>query len=199
MDDRAFVHKCVSGDRHAQDEFLARYSRLIYNYIYSALRAKGLADNQEIVADLFQEIILSLFKDNFKKLRSFQGKNGCSLASWLRLVTVNRTLDYVKEKKAVVSLEEESDDDLSLKNIIPSEEEPVSGRLSRKEELSSLQDCIGALNNDEKYFLEMHFNRNLGFVELMRHFSSTRGSIDMRKSRIIEKLRECFKNKGFFR
>lgn len=199
MDDREFVLKCVRGNRKAQDEFLNKYSRLIYNYIHSALRAKGLPDTQETVADLFQEVILSLFKDNYRKLRSFQGKNGCSLASWLRLVAVNHTRDYAKKKKPTVSLEQESEDNLILKDIIVSDAQPVSQVLVRKEELVSLGECIDALNTDDKYFLELHFNRELDFEELMSHFSATRGTIDMRKSRIIEKLRQCFKNKGFFR
>jgi RNA polymerase sigma-70 factor (ECF subfamily) len=199
MDDRAFVHKCVTGDRHALDEFLARYSRLIYNYIYSVLRVKGLPENPETAADLFQEMILLLFKDNFKKLRSFKGKNGCSLASWLRMIVVNQTLDYVKQKKPSISLEEEREDGLNLKDIIASGSQPVPDGLSRKEELGSLEECIEVLNTDDKYFLEMHFNRNLGFDELMGHFSASRGAIDMRKMRIIEKLRDCFKNKGYFR
>jgi RNA polymerase sigma factor (sigma-70 family) len=144
-------------------------------------------------------VILSLFKDNYRKLRSFQGKNGCSLASWLRLVAVNHTRDYAKKKKPTVSLEQESEDNLILKDIIVSDAQPVSQVLVRKEELVSLGECIDALNTDDKYFLELHFNRELDFEELMSHFSATRGTIDMRKSRIIEKLRQCFKNKGFFR
>jgi RNA polymerase sigma-70 factor (ECF subfamily) len=198
MNDREFVLKCLTADKQVLDEFLARYSRLIYNSIYSVLRSKGLPGNRQIVDDLFQEIILSLFDDNFKKLRVFEGKNGCSLASWLRLIAVNHTLDYLRAKKPDVSLEEETEDDLNLKDIIVSDSRSVSEDLCRKEELRSLEDCIDILSTDDKYFLELHFNRGLDFEELMSHFSAKRGAIDMRKSRIIVKLRECFKIKGFF-
>ncbi len=198
MNDLEFVSKCVLGDKQALEEFLTRYSRLIYKYIYSALSAKGFSRDQASAEDLFQEIILSLFEDNFRKLKTFKGKNGCSLASWLRIVTINYTLDYTRRIN-LISLDAETDDNLSLKDIIPSNSRDVVEGLSSEETLIGLHDCIEVLSTDDKYFIELHFNRSLGLEELMEHFSASRPAIDMRKSRLIEKLRDCFKSKGFFR
>ena len=109
MDDLEFVQRCVSSDKPAWDEFVERYSRLIYNYIHSVFRIKGInLSHQDNINDIFQSILLSLVKDNFKKLKSFRGKNGCTLASWLRQVTINFTLDYLRSLKTDISLDEES-------------------------------------------------------------------------------------------
>jgi DNA-directed RNA polymerase specialized sigma24 family protein len=40
-------------------------------------------------------------------------------------------------------------------------------------------------------------NRGLKPEELKEHLRLSRGAIDMRKSRIIERLRDCFRSKGF--
>ena len=90
MTDLEFVQRCASGDKAACDEFVEKYSRLIYKYINSVLKQynPGLA-TEENTDDIFQEIIVVLSRDNFKKLKTFKAKNGCSLASWLRQVTVN--------------------------------------------------------------------------------------------------------------
>ena len=96
MDDLEFIQQCASGDKKAWDEFVDKYSRLIYNYIYSVLKTKGLTLAQENIEELFQEIFFSLIKDDFKKLKSFKGLNGCSFASWLRQVTVNFSIDYIR-------------------------------------------------------------------------------------------------------
>ena len=196
MDDLEFVQRCVKGDKQALDEFLNKYSRLIYNYIQNVLSVKGYAFSQNHINDIFQEIFCSLAKDNFKKLRSFKARNGCSLASWLRQVSINFTIDYIRKIKPTVSIDEETDDGLSLKDLLADGSRPVSDTLSYEEKLEGLKDCIEKLDNAGKYFLELHINRGLRLEQLKDYFKLSRGAIDMQKSRLIDKLRECFKGKG---
>ncbi len=198
MSDLEFVRRCVKGDKQSWDEFVNKYSRLIYNYIYSALKIKGFLSTEETVNDLFQEIFLTLVKDNFKKLKSFKAKNGCSLASWLRQITVNFSIDYLRKARPTVSLDEENDEESpSLKEILPDSSARITDTLSHQERLLHLKDCIKVLEKDDKYFLELHIHRGLGLEDLKAHFRISRGAIDMRKSRLIERLRDCFRNKGF--
>ena len=197
MNDLEFVRRCVKGDKRAWNEFVERYSSLIYNYIHSVLKIKGRTCAEENVNDLFQEIFLSLTKDNFKKLSSFQARNGCSLASWLRQVTINFTIDYIRKLKLLVSIDEETDDGFSLAEILTSNYPSVTDVLSQEERLTHLKDCIDKLALDDKYFLELHIHRGLGIEELKVYFKISRSALDMRKSRIVERLRECFKRKGF--
>jgi RNA polymerase sigma factor (sigma-70 family) len=197
MDDLEFVQRCVKGDSRDWDEFLKRYSRLIYNYIHKVLDAKGQAFTQEHINDIFQEIFCALIKDNFKRLRSFKARNGCSLASWLRQVTINFTIDYLRKIKPAVSLDEEIGEDFSLKDVLADKTAFITDTLSHEERLKSLNDCIDKLGRDDKYFLELLINRGLKPEELKEHLRLSRGAIDMRKSRIIERLRDCFRSKGF--
>ena len=197
MNDLEFVRRCVKGDKRAWNEFVERYSSLIYNYIHSVLKIKGRTPAEDNVNDLFQEIFLSLAKDNFKKLSSFQARNGCSLASWLRQVTVNFTIDYIRKLKPLVSIDAETDDGFSLAEILMSNSPSVTDVLSQEERFTHLKDCIDKLALDDKYFLELHIHRGLGIEELKAWFKISRPALDMRKSRIIERLRDCFKRKGF--
>lgn len=197
MDDLEFVQRCSKGDELAWNEFVDRYSRLIYSYIHAILRIKGSHLAQENINDLFQEVFLLLAKDNFKKLKTFRGKNGCSLASWLRQVVINYTIDYSRRINLDVSLDAEDEDEMSLKEILASDLPSVTDTLSQNEKLTHLKDCITDLSQDDKYFLELHLNQGLTLEELKSRFKVSRGAIDMRKRRIIERLRECFKSKGF--
>lgn len=196
--DLEFVQRCVSGDKGAWDNFVEKYSRLIYNYIYSILEIRGPSSPMyDKVNDIFQEIFLSLVKDNFKKLKSFKAKNGCSLASWLRQVTINQTIDYIRKLKPAVSIDAENDDDASLKDILADDCISARDTLSDKERLARLNDCIEQLDNDDKFFVELHINRDLSLEEMKDILRASRGAVDMRKSRIIEKLKDCFRHKGF--
>lgn len=198
MDDLAFVQECAKGDRKSWEAFVNKYSRLIYNYIHAVLRAKGIdfltAQNTN---DLFQEIFLLLVKDNFKKLKSFKAKNGCSLASWLRQLVINHTIDHVRKVRPLVSLDEENESRLNLKDVISDNALSASDTVLHKERILALQECIEKLDTDERYFLELHIHQDVSLNELKDHFKLARGTIDMRKARIIEKLKSCFQRKGF--
>jgi RNA polymerase sigma factor (sigma-70 family) len=198
MGDLEFVQRCVKPDKLAWDEFLNKYSRLIYSYIYKVINIKGYSLTQVHIEDLFQEIIFSLVKDNFRKLKSFKALNGCTLASWLRQVTINFTIDSLRKLKTpALSLDQEDADGFSLKGIIADPTKTASAAAVEKENLASLADCIQKLDLDDKYFMELHLNIGITLEELKDIFKLSRGAVDMRKARIIQRLKECFKGKGF--
>jgi RNA polymerase sigma factor (sigma-70 family) len=197
MDDLEFIQNCVNLDRQCWDEFLKKYSRLIYGCIYGVIRIKGLNKNQASVEDLFQEFIVFLFQDNFKKLRSFKARNNCSLASWLRHLAVNFTLDHIRGIKPIfVSFDEKAESGYLLDKSLAVKAGLPQDMALEREKLVFLTDCIRKLELEDKYFLELNINSGLKPEELTDYFKVSRGAIDMRKSRILKLLRECFKQKG---
>lgn len=197
MDDLRFVQACVKGDKQSWNEFLSRYSRLIYNYIYSVLAVKGRRLTAEQVEDVFQEIFYSLIKDNYKKLATYQGRNGCSLASWLRQVTINFTIDYLRKLKPMVSIDAEIEEGFSLKDILKDLSVDAIEFLNNQDRRKTLQECVDLLEPGEQYFMELFLNQGLNLEQIREHLKINRGAVDMRKGRIFQKLQDCFKKKGF--
>lgn len=198
MNDLEFIRRCVNNEKQAWDEFVKRYSRLIYSYIHYILKLQSPGSYQgSEIDDIFQQIFLMLCKENFKKLRSFQAKNGCSFASWLRQVVVNYTIDYLRRSKQMLSLDQENSDGTALKDIIEDPAQPVDAGLITQEQADSLVFCIDRLEPKEKLFLELHLNRQISMDKIRKILRISRGAADMRKNRILEKLRDCFRSKGF--
>ncbi len=197
MDDLGFVQACVKGDKQSWNEFLSRYSRLIYNYIYSVLTIKGHSLPEGHVEDIFQEIFYSLIKDNYKKLTTYEGRNGCSLASWLRQVTINFTIDYLRKLKPMFSIDIETEEGLSLKDVLKDISEDTAEFLNDQDRRKALHDCVDLLEPQEKYFMELFLNQGLSLEQIREYLKINRGAVDMRKSRIFQKLQDCFKKKGF--
>ncbi|MDD5562035.1 MAG: sigma-70 family RNA polymerase sigma factor [Candidatus Omnitrophica bacterium] len=197
MDDLRFVQACVKGDKQSWNEFLSRYSRLIYNYIYSVLAVKGHTLPDVQVEDVFQEIFYSLIKDNYKKLATYQGRNGCSLASWLRQVTINFTIDYLRKLKPMLSIDAEIEEGLTLKDVLKDLSADAVEFLSGQDRRKTLRECIDLLEPAEQYFIELFLNQGLSLEQIRECFKINRGAVDMRKNRISHKLQDCFKKKGF--
>ncbi len=197
MDDLKFVQGCLKGNKQSWSEFLSRYSRLIYNYIYSVLAVKGRNISTEQIEDIFQEIFYSLIKDNYKKLSTYKAKNGCSLASWLRQVTINFTIDYLRTLKTISSIDAQDEEGFSLADTLPDLSAGAAEFLKDQTRRKTLQECISLLESDEQYFLELLLNQELTLDEIKECFKINRGAVDMRKARILQKLQDCFKKKGF--
>jgi len=197
MDDLEFVRQFVSGESQARDQFIKRYSRLIYNYIQYVLGAKGFKDTSIYAEDIFQGFITFLIEKDCKKLRAFKARNGATLATWIRYLVINFTKDYLRRLKPVLSLDIEKEEGGGFQDILADGSSSALDELSKKEEFKVLDDCIDLLDNEERYFLELNFQQKVS-LEIMRDFLKlTSGAIDMQKTRLMRKLRDCFKRKGF--
>ncbi|MCG2713372.1 MAG: sigma-70 family RNA polymerase sigma factor [Candidatus Omnitrophica bacterium] len=197
MSDLEFAQSCVKGDKQSWIEFLSRYSHLIYNYIYSVLAVKGRNFSDHQVEDIYQEIFHALIKDNYKKLSTYQGKNNCSLASWLRQVTINFSIDYLRRFKSTISIDAENEGGFSLQDTLASLSMGAVEFLNDQDRRKTLHECIDLLDTDEQYFMELFLEQGLTLELIRDHLKLNRGAVDMRKSRVFQKLRDCFKNKGF--
>ena len=198
MDDLKFVQGCLKGGKEAWSEFISRYSRLIYNYIYSVFSVKGIAVSQEQAEDIFQDIFHILIRDNYKKLSTYKAKNGCSLASWLRQVTINFTIDYLRKLKPQTSLDAQDNDGFTIKDALVDLTPSAAAFMNDKDKRKTLQECISLLERGEQYFLELYLNQGLSLEQIKECLRINRGAVDMRKSRIFQRLKECFQRKGFF-
>jgi len=197
MDDVRFVQRCCSGDPSAWDEFLQRYSRLIYNYILSAGRTYGLEIPGHDQKEIFQTIIYHLLKDRCRNLRSYQGRNGCTLASWLRLVAVRQAVTFLRGRRPVLSIDEQlfSQDDPQVIRDAPRENS--ADQLLHSERAAALAECIAKLTREDRYFIQLHLYAGLSVDMLKDHLRISRPAADMRKNRLLGQLRECFSSKGF--
>ncbi len=199
MGDLDFIQRCVRADKLAWKEFLEKYSRLIYSYIYSVIRIKGYFFDSSVAEEIFNEIISSLIKDDFRKLKTYQGRNNASLASWLRQVSINFSLGYLRKKEGPVmlSLNAANGEGLVLSEIIPLRSLSAADELMRREKDEDLAECIQKLDLDDKFFLELKLRWELSLEDLKHFLRISRAATDMRYTRIISRLRECFKEKGF--
>jgi RNA polymerase sigma factor (sigma-70 family) len=81
------VHRARQGDLCAYDELVKRYQERIYATIYH------MTANHEDANDLAQES----FVKAFQALKSFKG--GSSFYTWLYRIAVNKTINFLKQRK----------------------------------------------------------------------------------------------------
>jgi RNA polymerase sigma factor (sigma-70 family) len=96
LDDRTLIAGCLSGSRDALEGLVRRFSDPVYRSIQYALKAKDIRYSREDLEDLHNSVFLGIFENQCRKLRQYRGENGCSLATWIRLITVRMVIDHAR-------------------------------------------------------------------------------------------------------
>jgi RNA polymerase sigma-70 factor (ECF subfamily) len=87
VEEMVLVDRARNGDLKAYDELVRRYQERIYATIYH------MTSNHEDANDLAQES----FVKAFQALKSFKG--GSSFYTWLYRIAVNKTINFLKQRK----------------------------------------------------------------------------------------------------
>ena len=198
-EERELIERVLVSDKQSYDGFVRKYTKLIYNSIYRTLELKGYKIAPDLVGDLHQEVFLSLIDNNFRKLRTFEWKRNCSLATWLGVVTRNLVLNFIrtdtKYKSITKSIDEEIDEEKesSLKDIIKDESPSIKEKMDKESTVNLLKRHLGKLNITERTILEMFYVQDLPLEEIARGFGKSEDAVFMQKKRLIAQLQEKIK------
>ena len=188
-EDQPLLSGCISGDGRASVIFVQRFSGLVYGSVKNTLTIKHVPFNSQDLEDLHNTIFLRLFEQRCNKLRQFQGKNGCSLASWIRLVAVRTVLNHIRKKgidaigwqKKLISindLSELKEDEMETWDVM---EKAEQGRL--------LQDGIQNLPPRDRLFMKLHFEKDLSMKEVADAMQLSIQNVYTVKHRAIQRLK----------
>jgi RNA polymerase sigma factor (sigma-70 family) len=199
MDDLELIRRCAQGDQESRQLLVRTYSPVVVSairYTFS-LYAAQLCSRQDVLQDLCHEIFLKLFDQGCKRLLTFTGAYGASLSGWLRHVAANRAVDHLRRMRPHLSLDQAIGEGFTVADLIPDPQESVLTAAERLEERQQLAECIAQLDTLSLFIIRANVFAGVCARELALLLGISRGAFDMRKSRIMEKLRECFRKKGF--
>lgn len=86
-EEEAIIHRAQKGDLGAYDELIRRYQERVYATVYH------MTSNHEDANDLTQEAFIK----GYHALKSFKG--GSSFYTWVYRIAVNKTINFLKQRK----------------------------------------------------------------------------------------------------
>jgi len=189
-DERALLRDCCCQKQGAWEQFLARYNKLIYYSIHRTCTARHYYAEPDEIEDLFCEVLVHFIKDDFKKLRLYRGDEGCSVATWLRTITVRYTIDYLRSRarqQERVDIDgEEIGLEVSLKNPVSQPDQVFEER----EEDRLMSAAIAALPENDRYFIELYYGRGLSPDQTAKTLGLSTKSVYSRVNRLKAKIGE---------
>jgi len=118
LTDEDIVSHCLENRREAWNEFFRRFLPVIKNAIKQTLYASGhmeLYRDPDVIWNIHQDIVIKLFKDG--KLRQCTDTTGIKF--WLRVITANQTIDWLRQQNRTKNLPEKQTQESMLSLSAP--------------------------------------------------------------------------------
>ena len=170
-DEMVLVRRARHGDLEAYDELIRRYQERIYATVYH------MTANHEDANDLAQEAFIK----GFQALKSFKG--GSSFYTWVYRIAVNKTINFLKQRKNKAQL---SLDDIDFN----AEHDPdlvalISEKTPRREiGLSELQEKLNGamqkLSEPHRLVVTLHDVQGLSHEEIAEIMGCNIGTVRSR-------------------
>lgn len=189
-EDKQLLSQLFSNKKRASETLVRRFSDPVYKTIQYTLMARNVPFTKDDLADLHNTLFLLLFENQFKKLKQYQGKNGCSLYSWIRMITVRTILDHLRKKGL--------DAITSRKKLIPTDilselkdgDSNTLDKIEKQEQIQLLNSAIGNLPARDQLFIKLHIKKGLGVNEAADIMQISSSSAYTLKHRAIKKLKQ---------
>ncbi len=185
--EKELIRKCMEGDKRSWDLFVDRYAGLIYYTVNKTLQDTGRREGSDAAQDLAHTVFLQLHENNYKKLRQFQG--ACSLPSWIRLISVRVTIDYLRRRRDTFSLDGESEAERKVAGMLIDNGPSAQEEMEARERKRIFEEISAKLTPRERLFVSLYYQKELTAAEVAKVMNATKGAVYTMKNRIQEKLR----------
>jgi RNA polymerase sigma-70 factor (ECF subfamily) len=172
-------------------EFVRRYERTIVLCVVHVLRRYGATFSRDDLNDLVADVWLMLLRNNMKKLRQYDAGRGLNVASFIRLVATNTTIDYLRARRAHAN----AIDGATEREALNAEagESPVDCYdFSQRAELA--REALCRLSSDERSFVVEVFQQERSPEDMARTLGVSTNTIYSRKFKIRAKLARIVAN-----
>lgn len=180
----AGILKIYSKNKHQGLELLyERYKKYVYTIAYHY------AGNREDALDLTQEVFVSIFKnlDGFKV--------EFSLLPWVKRITVNRCLNFLRDRKQSLSLDRTDEDGDSIRDHLSSSEDTES-QVFYLDTKQSLEKAIRNLPPNERMAVILRHMKGMKYEEIAKIMNLPLGTVKTSLHRGRNNIKESLKKDG---
>lgn len=178
MSDKELITRCIQKDPIAWNEFVRRYSGLVYWAVENRLKKWDYLYKPEEVEEIHQNVFLSLWQKN--KLE--QLKDHDRISAWLIIVSGNEAVNYFRIQRfqlppGAISIYEEliiKDKAVTLADMLPFSQKNA---LLEEERENIISAEIEALAPKEKIILKLHMLYGKKYREIAKMLNTPLGTV----------------------
>jgi RNA polymerase sigma factor (sigma-70 family) len=178
ISDRVLVDRLFAGEIEAADHFVTRFSQLVW-----AVLVRDFRISQDLRDDLYQDVFLRLWEDDYRRLRLWSGEG--SLASYLgptvRHLAIDRLRTRLPEREN--PLPESDDHDHPHSNEASQEE-----LTWLEEQRLAVEQAVEALDERDRALYRLRYVEERPYAEIACELDATVNHVGVLLSRLTRQL-----------
>lgn len=182
-DDAALVRRLLDGDERAWRELISRHGPAVRRCITSVTsRFRGMlsADDEQ---EIFSSFCIRLLQNDRSKLEAFDPARGCSLGTWLGMVALQTSYDFLRKRRRESGRDHQTAPD-ALSAVGP---DPFD-RCLEQERLRLARRLLGRLSERDREFLDHLCSDRFEPEELARRMGISVSTVYTKKHKLIGRL-----------
>lgn len=173
------VNALISGDEDA-------YRHVISSYREPVVRlCRGFTGSHEDAEDLAQDIFLEVFRS----INKFRSRS--SLSTWIYRIAVNKSLNFIRDRKKAGIEEHGSQDDISAGS---NADYSADTRLEQKEHAEALHNAINRLPESQRAAFILSKYEDMKYSEIADIMTTSKASVESLLFRAKKNLQDNLRN-----
>lgn len=202
------IEQLLRGNDDAWSEFIRRYRALIYHCITKVVVRYTRDTSEAEVDEIYAEMLVMLLKDDMRKLRMFNPERGNKLGSWIGMLTINGTHDYLRcaSRRPWMERLDPEPESLPARQItrftscaytrdVGYSPSPLD-MLMEKERWIHLEDLLTDFSEKDRQFLHLFYDKGLDAAAIAERMAISIKTVYSKKHKIREHLRRSVRNAG---
>lgn len=182
-EDLACIKKTLAGDRRAFEVLVKRHQGLVYNLL------NRMVQDSEVARDLTQDAFLKAFRN----LKQFDQKHYKTVKPWLIKIATNNALDYLRQSKSTVSLDQLLCDEPYLE---PSTNIDASVDAEHTMFVEKLNQALALLPLRHRQAFVLRYQFEFSYEEISKSMQENENTVRTLLSRAKDRLRKLILDKS---
>jgi RNA polymerase sigma-70 factor, ECF subfamily len=155
--DRMLLRRVLRREDRAWNELIRRYRGLIYRCITKVTTRYSPGMDNADLDEIYSEVLMCLVRNDMHKLRQYDFNRGTKLGSWLGLLSINATYDFLRGSSRGPMLDRI---DGLLDQHFECDRTPLDVLLE-KERWEHLNGLLSRFSDKDRTFLELYYGKGL--------------------------------------
>jgi RNA polymerase sigma-70 factor (ECF subfamily) len=177
------LRRVLRQETRAWGELVRRYRPVIYRCIMKILGRSDSYASPSDVDEVYGEVMMSLVRDDMRKLRLWDPARGARLGSWIGLLAKNAAHDYIRGN-ASRPVADQID---GLENVVGADESPLDDFLAI-ERRQRLSDKLAEYSEKDREFLALYFGRGMSVEEVAVEMGISVKTVYTKKHKLLTRL-----------
>jgi len=181
--DTDLLRKVLRSDTRGWNELVRRFRSLVYRCVTKVIGRYDSVLSSADADEVYAEVMVSLVRDDMRKLRLYDSRRGTKLSSWIGMIATNTAYDFLRGTARRPILDRID----GVPDIESGESTPLDGILSH-ERRNHLNTMLADYSDKDRAFVALYYAQGLDAEEVAEEMNISIKTVYSKKHKLLARL-----------